>query len=220
MVFHVSEVLCVNGGAYLIAGEHPSSTMLAELGNSLRDLNEVKDVEFHSMHTTDIEQGVMAEFSRVQLKILKCLSQDPRMQISEIAEMTGMASKTVRRGLRELMDGGKVRFTVSIDPVVVGIVDIFLRITWNDEMISEDELVEWLWREYPDECWYPWTSDSDSVIIADFFVGSLLDAERISTRIREAPFVTSSTLLVSLSASKFPYYTEMKLQEILKDVCL
>jgi hypothetical protein len=84
-------------------------------------------------------------------------------------------------------------------------------------MISADELIKWLWREYPDECWYPWTSESESVIIADFFVGSLLDAERISTRIRETPFVTSSTLVVSLTAAKFPYYTEAKLKEILDE---
>ncbi len=220
MVYHVSEVLCVSGGAYVIGGEHPSPTMLAELETFLRNLDEVQDVEFHTMHTTDIEQGVTAEFSGVQLKILKCLMHDPRMQINEIAEMSGMASKTVRRVLREIVDCGTVRFTVSIDLPVVGIVDIFLRTIWNDKMISLEELIDWFWREYPDAFWVPWTSESEEVMIADFFVGSLLDAERIANQIREAPFVISSTLLVTLSASKFPYYSEIKLKEILEDVCI
>ncbi|MFX1332745.1 MAG: winged helix-turn-helix transcriptional regulator, partial [Promethearchaeota archaeon] len=122
MVFHVSELLCATGGAYIIAGEHPSSDMLAELESDLNDLDEVHAVEFHTMDTPDVEKGCTVQFSRVQLKVLKCLMRDPRMQIAEIAEMTGMASKTVRRALRELIDSGSVSFTASIDPPAGGIV--------------------------------------------------------------------------------------------------
>ncbi len=217
MVFHASELLCITGGAYLVAGEHPSSAMLDEYEAFLRTLEEVQSVEFHPMHSTDAGQGLKAKFTGIQLKVLKCLFQNPRMQINEIAEMTGMASKTVRRALKELMDGGKVMLSASIDPPAVGIVDIFFRITWNNEMISVDELIEWLWSEYPNRLWYPWISESEKVIFADFFVGSLLEAETIAKQIRESPFVVSSTLLVTLSAAKFPYYPEVKLKEILDD---
>ncbi|MFW9888267.1 MAG: winged helix-turn-helix transcriptional regulator [Candidatus Thorarchaeota archaeon] len=220
MVFHVSELLCATGGAYIIAGEHLSSDMLAELESLMKNFDNVDSVELHTMHTPDIGEGCTAEFPRVQLKVLKCLMQDPRMQIAEIAELTGMASKTVRRALKQLIDSEAIQFTTSLDPAAGGIVDIFVRITWSDEMISLDELTDWLCSEYPDEFWFPWTSESEKVLIADFFVRSLLDAERISIRIRESPFVTSSTLLVSLTAAKFPYYSEMKLKEILQDVCI
>jgi DNA-binding Lrp family transcriptional regulator len=220
MILHVSELASVSGGAYVIAGEHPSYTMLDEYAAFLRNLDEVHSVEFHTMHKTHLEQGVTAKFSGVQLKVLKCLMMDARMQVNEIAEMTGMASKTIRRALKELMDGGDIRFTASFNPPALGITDIFYRITWDDKMISLDDLIEWLWGEYPDEFWVPWTSETEDVMFADFFVGSLLDAERIGKQIREAPFVKSSTLLVTLSASKFTYYSELKLQEILEDVCI
>ncbi|MGD9381241.1 MAG: Lrp/AsnC family transcriptional regulator, partial [Candidatus Thorarchaeota archaeon] len=218
MILHVSELAYVSGGAYVIAGEHPSHTMLDEYEAFLRDLGEVQSVEIHTMHETHLEQGVTAKFSGVQLKVLKCLMQDARMQVNEIAELTGMASKTIRRALRELMDSGDIRFTASFDPPALGIVDVFYRIAWDEKMISLEDLIEWLWSEYPDEFWVPWTSESEEVMFADFFVGSLLDAERIGKQIREAPFVRSSTLLVSLSATKFPYYSEIKLKEILEDV--
>ncbi len=218
MVTHVIELVCASGGEYLVSGEHPSHTMLHEYETFLRDLDGVQDVEFHTMHTPDGRQGCTANFSRVQLKVLKCLVQDARMQVNEIAEMTGMAAKTVRRALRELMDGGDLRFTVSFGQANRGVVEIMVRITWDDEMISEDELIEWLRNEYPDEFWAPWTSESEAVLFAAFSVGALLDAQRISHRIRETPFVTSSTLMVYLHAENFPCYSEMKLKEILEDV--
>jgi Lrp/AsnC family leucine-responsive transcriptional regulator len=217
MIFNVTELACVSGGRYMVGGEHSSRTMLDEYETFLRDLDEVQDVEFHTMHSTDVGQSCPAKFSRVQLRVLKCIIQDARMQINEIAERTGMASKTIRRALRELMDGGDIRFTVGFGPEVEGMVDIFVRITWDDGMISEDELIEWLWSEYPDEFWAPWTSESEAVLFASFIVGSLLDAQRIAHQIRGAPFVRSSTLLVSLTSTKFLAYSEMKLKEMLDE---
>ena len=217
MVFNVTELVCVDGGRYMIGGEHPNHTMLEEYEAFLSGLDEVQDVEFHTMHSTECGQDCTPEFSRVQLRVLKCLDQDARMQVSEIAERTGMASKTIRRALRELKDGGDIRFTVGFGPAVEGMVDIMVRITWDDDMISEEKLIEWLWSEFPDEYWAPWTSESEEVVHAAFVVGSLLDAKRIAHQIRSAPFVMSSTLLVALTSVKFPSYSEMKLKEILED---
>ncbi|MHA2385942.1 MAG: winged helix-turn-helix transcriptional regulator [Candidatus Thorarchaeota archaeon] len=217
MVFNVTELVCVSGGRYIVGGEHPSHTMLDEYEAFLKDLNEVQDVEFHTIQSTQCGHGCTAEFSRVQLRVLKCLMHDARMQVSEIAERTGMASKTIRRALKELIEGGDIRFTLGFGPAVGDMVDIFVRITWDDEMISEDELIEWLWSEYPDEFWVPWTSESEAVVFAAFIVDSLLDAQRIAHQIRGTPFVMSSTLLVALTCAKFPSYSEMKLKEILDD---
>ncbi|MHA2143590.1 MAG: winged helix-turn-helix transcriptional regulator [Candidatus Thorarchaeota archaeon] len=217
MVYHVSALVCVTGGAYVVAGEHSSTITLAEIGAFLRGMDKVLSVELHPMLTTDLQRGQKVEFSRAQLRILKCLIQDPRMQISDIAEMTGMASKTVRRALKEIEDGEGVRFTARYDFAAGGLVDPFIRIIWNDKKISADELVQWLRHEYPAEFYYPWTSASDSVMFADFVVGDLSEAERISNHIRGAPFVLSTTILVGLSGAKFPHTTEIRLEEMLEN---
>jgi hypothetical protein len=54
-------------------------------------------------------------------------------------------------------------------------------------------------------------------VLADFSAGSLLDAERVSNQIREAPFILSTTLHAGLSAAKFPVLTEMMLEEMLNN---
>ena len=215
MICHVSALVSLSGGAYLVAGEYPDTATLAELGTFLRGSEEVQEVELHTMLTTDLERGRKMDFSRVQMKVLRCLSQNPRMQISKIADITGLAAKTVRRALREIVDGGGVNFTARFDLAAGGFLDVFVRINWDEKMISVDELIQWLEKEYPVEFWAPWSSISAPVIFGDFVVGNLPDAEQISNQIREAPFVISTTLLVNLTAWKFPFFTELRLKEMI-----
>lgn len=217
MVCHVSALACVGGGAYLVVGEYSGPAMLADLGSFLRNLDQVHSVELHTMLHTDLERGRKTDFSKSQLKVLKCLVQDPRMQISEISQIAGLAPRTVRRSLRELVENGGVHFSASFDMAAGGFLDVFVRINWNDKMISLDELAQWLWKEYPVEFWAPWSSASEAIMFADFLVKNHQEAEQISNRIREAPFVISTTILFSFSAAKFPYFTELKLKELLDE---
>lgn len=217
MVYHVSALACVRGSAYLVAGEYSGYNMLAEVGAFLRSIEQVHNVELHTMLTTDIEVGRRTEFSRSQLKVLRCLIQDPRMQIREISQMSGLSPRTVRRSLKQLKENGGINFSASFDMAAAGFLDVFLRVNWNDKMISVDELIQWLWKEYPVVFWAPWSSASEPVMFADFLVRSHQEAERISIHIREAPFVISTSILVSFSAVKFPYFTELKLKEILDE---
>jgi DNA-binding Lrp family transcriptional regulator len=217
MVYHASALACVSGGAYLLAGEYSGSVMQAELGSFLRSLEQVQQVELHTMLTTDLELGRKTEFSKSHLKILRCLIKNPRMPISEISQMSGLSPKTVRRLLKQLLDGGGVHFSASFDMAAGGFLDVFIRINWNEKMISADELAQWLQKEYPVEFWAPWSSTSEAVMFADFLVKNHQEAEQISNQIREAPFVTSTTMLLSFTGAKFPYFTELRLKEILDE---
>ncbi len=53
----------------------------------------------------------------------------------------------------------------------------------------------------PVEFWAPWRTVSEPVMFTDFLVENLQGAERILNRIRKAPFVISTTLLVSFPAA-------------------
>ncbi|MHA2085313.1 MAG: Lrp/AsnC family transcriptional regulator [Candidatus Thorarchaeota archaeon] len=218
MVNNVNVLGSVDGGAYLVYGYYLGSIMLAELGAFLRGFDEVQDVELHTLIL--IDEGSRFEFSKLHLKILKCLSKDARMQINEIAQMTGMAPKTVRRGLKELSDSQGVRFTTRFDLAAGGLVDAFVRINWNDTMISADELVQWLRDEYPLKFWYQYISATDSIMWADIVVGSLLEVEQISSRIRSAPFVRSTATIIASSNVLFEKLTEIKLKEMLENADL
>ncbi|MHA2143527.1 MAG: winged helix-turn-helix transcriptional regulator [Candidatus Thorarchaeota archaeon] len=215
MVYHVNVLGNMRGGAYLVTGQSIGDHRLAEFGAYLRALNEVQSVELHTMLPTDLLQGRKVEFSRVQLKVLNCLCEDARMQITEIAEMTGMAPKTVRRAIKEIADSGGVIFTMRSNLAAGGFVDAFVRIHWNDKMISADELIKWLQDEYPTDFWYPWVSATESMLYADILAGSLLEVEQIANGIRSAPFVKSTATLIATSNVLFEKLTERRLREIL-----
>lgn len=213
MVWNVSALVSVNGGAYLVWSQFSGSVMQAELGALLRGLAEVQEVELYTV--LKIAQGNKVEFSKIQLRVLRCLIQDPRMQISELAQMTGMAPKTVRRALKELTDSGALWFSYRFNPAAAGLVDAFVRINWIEKMISADELIQWLNTEFSEDLWYPWVSTSNTVMFADFVVESLLKVEQISNHIREAPFVKSTSPLVATSNKLFEKLTETRLKAIL-----
>ncbi|MHA2265990.1 MAG: hypothetical protein ACXAEN_26650, partial [Candidatus Thorarchaeota archaeon] len=79
------------------------------------------------------------------------------------------------------------------------------------------DLVQWLNDEYPVAFWSPWISASDSVVFAEFIVDDLLEAETISKKVGETPFVKSSRTLITYSNAKFPYLAELRLEEMLAE---
>ena len=82
-------------------------------------------------------------------------------------------------------------------------------------MATKDELIQWLNTEFPEDLWHPWVSTSNTVMFADFVVESLLKVEQISSHIREAPFVKSTSPLVATSNKLFEKLTEIRLKAIL-----
>jgi DNA-binding Lrp family transcriptional regulator len=215
MVYHVSTLLCPEGGAYLVVSQCSDDALQVELGALLRGIDEVRKVEMHRLLW--MARGSKIEFSKQQLRVLRCLNQDARMKIEEIAKRTGMASKTVRRILRELEPGRGVYYACRLDFSAGGLVDAWVRISWDEKRISVDELVHWLRDEFPDDLWWVWVSTTDSIIFADFILDSVLDIEQISRRIRKAPFVKSTSALAACAGANFEKMSEIILKEMLEN---
>ncbi|MFW9890520.1 MAG: winged helix-turn-helix transcriptional regulator [Candidatus Thorarchaeota archaeon] len=217
LVGHISTVASVNGGAYLVWGQYSKIEMLSELGGFLRSLKEVEDVELHPLRRLNPSDGpVKIRFPKLHRRVLRVLVNNPQMQMSDIAQETGLSPKTVRRALREINEDGFVKFVVRPDLAAGGLVNLNIRILWDEKMCSIEDLVKWLKEEYPIEFWDPWVSALEPVVFAEFMVGDLHDAELISKRVREFPCVKSSTTLVSYSSTKFPYLAEIRLREMVE----
>ena len=218
MVGHISTMASVTGGAYLVWGMYSGTNKLSELGAFLRGLREVREVELHPLRKMKAPvDSRKIKFTKTQRRVLHVLVKNPRIQISDIAQETGISPKTVRRALREITGSGSVRFVARPDLAAGSLVNLNIRISWDEKKISIDELADWLREEYPIEFYHPFISASTPVVFAEFMVNDLHDAESISKRIRELPYVMSSTTLVSYSSSKFPYLAEILLQEMVAD---
>jgi DNA-binding Lrp family transcriptional regulator len=217
MVGHISTMASVNGGAYLVWGQYSGIEMLSKLGAFLRNLREIENVELHPLQRLDtVAKPDKISLSKLHRRVLRVLINDPRMQMSDIAQKTELSPKTVRRALREITNNELVRFVVRPDLAAGGLVNLNIRITWDEKKNSIDDLVNWLRKEYPAEFWDPWVSALEPIVYAEFMVDDLHDAESISKRVREIPFVKSSTTLVSYSSTKFPYLAEIQLREMVE----
>ena len=210
-IWNVLTLSTTEGGAYFVWGGNRSPNELAELGAMLRGIDEVQKIDLHMAYRT--WRGSKIEFSKAQLKVYHCLKQDPRMRIEEISKKAGMATKTVRRILRELEPRTVINYHCRVDLSAGGLVDAFVRVEWDDKMTSLDEMSDWIKGEYSDDLWDLLISSTDSVMFVDLMLDSVLDLERISNRIREAPFVKSAAPLTAIGSTAFKYGPPETLKE-------
>jgi DNA-binding Lrp family transcriptional regulator len=217
MVGHISLLASAVGGAYLIWGQYIGSSMLVELRKVLRDPVEVQDVELHTILWPMHFGKNKVELTNLHLRILAALQKNPRALINEIAQETGLAAKTVRRGIRELTEGGGVIFSARPDMAAGRLVNFYVRFEWNEDETSLEEVVKWLQETYALELWDPTISATAPVIFAEFVVDDLHQAEEIARHIRCQSFVKSTTTLVSYSNKKFKYYAESMLDDMIRE---
>lgn len=216
MIGHISTLATVNGGAYLLWGEFIGTEMLHEVSTFLRNLDEVEDVDLYVVLAN--HESLTGEFSNLHIKVLQVLRENPLMQISEIAQKTNISPKTVRRALREITDGGKVKFIGRPDLAAGSLVNIHIRMYWNEKKISLENLLKWLNEKYPIEFWSPFTSATEPMMIAEFVVEDLQEAERISSELHQTDFIESSTTMVAFSSAKFSYLSQIRLNELLDQI--
>ncbi|MFX1369698.1 MAG: winged helix-turn-helix transcriptional regulator [Promethearchaeota archaeon] len=208
-------ITTTEGGAYFIEGGCDSPNDFAELRAMLGRIDHVVNVELHM--TVFHRRGTKIEFSKPQLRVIRCLLQDARMRIEEISKRTGMAAKTVRRILKELEQSKAIHFSCRANLSAGGMVDCFLRIEYDDKKGSFDDVHSWIRGEYQSEVWWIFVSPSDSVMFASLVLDNVLELESISKRIREAPFVKSTTPLVVIADHAFEYQDEDILRKMLDE---
>jgi DNA-binding Lrp family transcriptional regulator len=216
MIGHISTIATVHGGAYLLWGEFIGTEMVHEVSTFLRSLDEVEDVDLYVV--LGDQEILTGEFTNLHLKVLRVLRDNPLMHTSEIAQKTNLSPKTVRRALREITEGGKVKFIGRPDLAAGSLVNIHIRMHWNEKKISLQELKSWLYDKYPVEFWSPFASATEPMMIAEFVVKDLQEAERISSELYEAEFIESRTVMVAFSSGKFSYLSQTKLDEFLDKV--
>jgi DNA-binding Lrp family transcriptional regulator len=215
MIGHVSTLASVTGGAYLVWGEHIGLNKLHELGRFLRGQPEVQRVEMHPI-SFDYPSGRM-RLEKLHLRVLRCFIDDPRMPISDIAERCAIAPRTARRALREMEENNAVWFAARPDLAAGGLVNIHIKLTWDEKETTSNKITKWIRSKYPVEFWEAWISAIEPVLFAEFAVSDLLEAESLAKSLRKIPHVAIKGVLVSYSSTKFDRLGETMLLEMLDD---
>jgi DNA-binding Lrp family transcriptional regulator len=229
MIHVVGSIASLSGGAYVISAQYIGSQELAKLGRFIRTLSHVSKVELFPLlipkDHADLQaipirsKRIGGDFSKTELKVLKCLVDDARMPISDIANLTGLTARRVGRTIQQLMDHG-VMFSVRWNLSAGGLDVVMIRIRVDEKQKSISEVAEWLRSEFPDEFWLPYISAENPLVFAIFVVQNMQIAEKIARVIKEASFVKSTAVSVQFSETKFPWLGEIKIKEMIKEAGL
>ena len=169
-----------------------------ELKQFIESLDAVIKVDFHPFTWVVPEapsksrvrtRGCKLTFTKNQLRVLKCLLDDVRMPVTEIARRTAMTPRRVTNTLRELQDGGGVHFTLNIN--YVDEVELILRIRFNETTTSVNQIVDWFQEHYPLEFWGGALFLDEPVYTALIYSGPNKDLGELIRKVREASFSES-----------------------------
>lgn len=210
-VVQVSHVACGQGGLYSVFAATSGVQALSDFGLFLRTLKTVTNVEIHVLV---YPRGKKVELTRLQLRVLKHLVDDPRMSIADLAELTGMAARRVRRVIVELQERSGIDFSVYWNLGKGGLTEVLLRVEWDENITNHESMIDWLRKEFPLEFWTPFVSATAPIIFARFIVDTLEIIESIAKVVRKAPSVKSVTILVFFSNNMFewPGVKELRLR--------
>jgi len=214
VIHHVSPLVSVSGGAYHMFGQYRGPEMLLDLGQFLRGLDSVTDVK---IYPTLYPAGKKIELTNLEMRVLSCLLKNPRMQIGEIAEGSGLTTRMARKVLRQLEEGGGVRFTVRWDVNVGDNVSFWVAAQWDPKSFSHEDIKDRLSNEFPGEYWTSFVAATEPTIFARFVVDDLRDAYRIVGQVRQASYVMSTEVFVCYSTAAFPWLGESLLEGMLVD---
>jgi DNA-binding Lrp family transcriptional regulator len=208
-VVQVSAVACGMGGLYCVFAGLGGSKSLLEFGSQIRKIESVSDVDIHVLLA---QKGKKVKLSKMQIKVLRHLVEDPRASIVDVARATGITARRARRAIDDLRQEEGVLFAVLWNLGRGGLTEVFMKIGWDEKNMKAEQMVEWLRQQFPDAYWSSFISAVAPVVFARFVVSEIETAETISRLIRKAPFVESVSSLVFYSNNIFdwPGVTELK----------
>ena len=182
---------------------------LSDFATFVRTLDPVKNSDIHVLI---YPRGNKVTLTKTQLRVLKYLVDNPRMSVVEIAELSGMTARRIRRTIDELQEGEGILFAVIWNLGIGGLTEVLLRIEWDEKNANHELVIDWLRKKYPLQYWSPFISAAFPVIFARFVVEKLETIELIAREVKRAPFLKSLSTLVFYSNSLFdwPGITELR----------
>ena len=211
VIHHVAPIAAIEGGVYHIFGQDSSNEMLSDLRQFLNRLENVIQVK---QYPVLFPKGQKKNFSKTQLRVLACLLDNPRKSISEIAQCANLTARTTRRVLDQFQEEQLVRFTVRWDINAGENISFWILINWNQKNTTDEDLVEKLQNEFPDEYWTAFVVATEPVIFIRSVVEKLRRAHQIIGRVREFDSVESTQIFVCYASYDFPWLGEAFLQEM------
>ena len=223
----------LSSGHVLVFADYVGTRGLSDLGAHLRQFLEVTDVELHTIIT---ERGAKCELKTSQLKVLKCLHDDPRMPTSQIAETTKLTPRRVRKILKDFLGNGGAddEFFVkkqSIGDLQAAQACIYFRVIWDlnaggatafivrierrEDSGTIGDVVDWLQQRFPMQFWYTYASATMPTLFNVFIIDHMREANDIIKKIHECPFAQSAKAIFGYPTKQYKGLRDLWFEEML-----
>ncbi|MGY5865362.1 MAG: winged helix-turn-helix transcriptional regulator [Candidatus Thorarchaeota archaeon] len=215
VVHHVSPIVTNQGGVYHLFGQFVGIDMMSELGQFL---NEHENVIEAKQYPVLFPKGEKIELTNIQLRVLACLIENPRITISEISRCSKLSARITRRTINELQEKRAVRYTVRWDINAVDNISFWIIIRWNQKKMTHEGLIDELDNRFPNDYWTSFVVATEPIVFARFVVDDLQRAYQITGEMKTMDFVKTTETLVCYSSSDFQWLGERLLQEMISKV--
>jgi DNA-binding Lrp family transcriptional regulator len=202
-------------GIYALVAEFQGPQQQQEVGTFLRRLDGVEKVE---LHTVVGSWGSEMKLTKTHLRVLGPLLDDPRLPIVDIAQKTGLTARRVRRLIRELEEGGALRFTALTELGAATSLPYIVRILWDEKVATYSTITDWLFKEYSLKHWETYVSASEPVIYSLLVADDLTDLTETVRSIRKNKHIVSVKAMIGAYHQFFSSIRHENLIKMVKEV--
>lgn len=199
-------------GTYALVFEHHGSRELHEVSSFLRLIDGVEKAELHNI-VGDL--GEKMNLSKTHLRVLKPLFDDPRLPIIEVAKRSGLTSRRARRLIKELEEGGGLKFVALVELGAASSVPFITRIRWDEKNHDISDVLNWIVKEYSLQHWEHYVSASNPVFYVLFVADNLTELTDIVRGIRMNKMVTHIKPMIGTYHKYFSSYRREKLRQLI-----
>jgi DNA-binding Lrp family transcriptional regulator len=146
------------------------------------------------------------------LKIIKCLLSNPRMQIENISKETSLSTKTVTRWFEKMKENHIVQFTIMRDMSsiqLIGYIEFALLINVNNYLYQS--VLEKIYQEMAEYILFIPNIYRNNIIFAVFFCANIPMLDLIVTRLQTYNGVEKIELFIT---TKLSFYQDWLKKEI------
>ena len=136
-------------------------------------------------------RGKKVVFSRDQLRVLRCLTIDSRLPISQIASKTSFTPRRVRKILHDLQEGGGIHTYALYNLFELGDLEYRLRIRYDDAQITGREVVMALYKKHPEVFLWSTITTNEPIVDVGLFIDRPGKGPPIAAEIQAAPYIKS-----------------------------
>ncbi|MDH4213048.1 MAG: Lrp/AsnC family transcriptional regulator [Candidatus Thorarchaeota archaeon] len=215
MVVLVGLGACVDGNVYTVLVQYIRSEGLNRITSFLRNNKEVTKVDAYPIL---YKRGGKIQLTKADLRVLKVLTEDARLPISEIAKQVGFTSRRVRKILDHFLETDSIWTAVRWNLNVSDYIQFLMKTTYDERLIKADELVKWLKDSYPLKYWDTHFSAASPDVFVEFVVDNLRDVEQLQRSMKRAHFIKSASPLLRYSELKFQWLGERYLRNMISEI--